>query len=281
MIRKLLFIFILIIVLFQCSGEGKKETIRIKVATFNVHHLKKGYTAVKDTIVNMKADVIALQEVLIIGGTDYSKKLADDLNMHLASGKPYVIFSDRKWVLSFLSRYPVLKKEETELWKYRRALKVLLNINGRIAAFSTTHLSPFVWSSKNLLSANRKRTGDRIAELRDLISWFQRTGKPEVVLGDFNIPEIMPGMGLLYDNGYINIKNEINNSIKGTFRIKTGVRKSAGRYLPGFTLPELVNLDYILISGNIKAISIYTVESDASDHFPLVADIELEKPDRE
>jgi endonuclease/exonuclease/phosphatase family metal-dependent hydrolase len=279
MIRILIITFLLPAFLLYCSGKEKKEKIRIKIATFNVHHFTKGYTAVKATISNMKPDIIALQEVLVKGGTDYSQKLAGDLKMHLASSKPYVIFSDRKWVLTFLSRYPVIKKEETRLGKYRRALKVLLNIHGRIAAFSTMHLSPFVWSSKNLLAANRKRAGDRAEELRDLIKWFQRTGKPEVVLGDFNIPEIMPGMGLLYDYGYRNIRDEIDNRVKGTYRIKEGVRKSARRHFPGFTLPEMVNLDYILISESIKSLSLYTVNSNSSDHLPLVADIELWKAD--
>ncbi len=271
-------IFLFLIFLFRCSGEEKNKKIRLKVATFNVHHFKEGYTAVKKTISNIHPDIVALQEVLVKGRIDFSQKLAGDLNMFLASSRPYVIFTDRKWVLSFLSRYPVKRQEEIRLGKYRRALKVLLNIEGRIAAFSTTHLSPFVWSRSNLLSANRKRSEDRITEIKDLIGWFQRTGKPEVVLGDFNIPRMMPGMEILSDYGYRNILNEIRNSVKGTFRINKSVRESSLRHLPGFTLPERINLDYILISGSIKALSIYTVESNSSDHLPLVADIELQKP---
>jgi endonuclease/exonuclease/phosphatase family metal-dependent hydrolase len=274
--KKAVILFFLFIFLFQCSGDEKKEKIRLKIATYNVHHFRKGYTAVKNTISKMKPDIVALQEVLVKGRIDYSEKLAGELNMFLASSKPYVVFSHRKWVLSFLSRYPVKRKEEIRLGKYRRALKVLLNIEGRVAAFSTMHLSPFVWSSSNLLSANRKRSGDRISEIRDLITWFQKTEKPEVVLGDFNIPRMMPGMDLLYDYGYRNMLNEIENSVKGTFRINKGVRKSARRYLPGFILPERINLDYILISGSIKALSLYTIESDSSDHLPLIADIELQ-----
>ncbi len=270
----------LLFLLFRCSGEEKREKIRIKIATFNVHHFQNGYTAVYNTVLKINPDILALQEVLVKGRINYSQKLADDMHMFMAVSRPYVIFPHRQWVLSFLSRYPVKRKEETRLGKYRRAIKVTLDIKGRIAAFTTMHLSPFIWDSRNLLTANRKRSRDRIGEVKDLINWFKRTGKAEVILGDFNIPGMMPGMELLYDFGYRNILKETDNRVKGTFRINREVRKRAGRYIPGFTLPERINLDYILLSGNINVLTAYTVETDSSDHLPLVADIELEKVNR-
>ncbi len=263
------------------AGKTKPVETRLKVTTYNVHFFQAGYEPVKKTINDIKPDVIALQEVLLVQGRNYAANLSKDLSYHHISSTPYVSYDNIKWVLSFLSIYPIKKWSETRLGEYRRALQITIDCGGKEVNLVTMHLTPFTWSDKNLLQANRNMAMLRKREINDLLKW---SGKPEsavILLGDFNSLPFMDELAPIVEAGYKNIIREIGNTVNGTFKLETWVKTAIKRNMPGFPVPDDIMLDYILVSDGVKPLSIETLESKSSDHLPLSAEVLItEKTDR-
>ncbi|MCP4137157.1 MAG: endonuclease/exonuclease/phosphatase family protein [bacterium] len=286
--KKIFYIIIALILVVNCScsgtGKARKKISRargpkeLKIATYNVHFFAAGAPGVRNTIRKIKPDIIGLQEVLVNSkGYDYSKGLARSLGYYRVSSAPYVSFrrSKTKWVLSFLSRYPVIKKDEKRLGKYRRALRVYVKINNKKVAFVTVHLSPFVWKSKSVISANIKRAKMRRQEIVDLVDWIDSPDCPTVVLGDFNILPDMDDKLIMLRNGYFDADSNFFESRKGTFPLKKSAVRKLKSAFPDFLVPEVLTLDYIFTKGAVSTISTRVVPSRASDHYPLIARVKI------
>ena len=276
--------YLLFIFFISCWGDeplasSQSQTFKVKelkVVTYNLHYFDRGFQPILRTIKELNADVIALQEVLVHNGVDYSKLIARKLKYYHLSSSPYVSYRNGKykWVLSFLSKYPMKKVSEKWLQNYRLAFKVRVSVDGQGISFINTHLSPFTWPKKGVLKANIRRSERRQKEVNDLIQWAGKPLNPSVLLGDFNCLPMMKELKLIKNIGYRDVYGELNESHKETYQIDNKeLSKRLKRYLPLFSLAGEITLDYIFIGGMIKTLSVNVIHSDASDHYPVKAKI--------
>ncbi len=272
---------ILILLNFSCSKKDAEEPARkaisFKAATYNVHYFAGSVGSIAETIKRINPQVIALQEVKVFGRKDLSKIIARRLKYYHTSSYPYVSFGKTKWVLAFLSRYPIIKSDQIKLGYYRRALRIFIKIEDIDISLITLHLTPFVMTKKDPISANRKRSRIRKLEIADLIKWLDKRKYPTIIMGDFNSIPLMGELAPLYKIGFRNADHLTGRSVKGTYRVKEGILAKAEKILSGFPIPKKITLDYILLSEKIAAETTETYRSDASDHLPLVSKLIINK----
>lgn len=255
-----------------CSGCGKPspaQGVRITVATYNVHHFRSGYHAVRNAISSLNADIVALQEVPVRGGSDYSEKIARDLGYKSVSSGMYYRQGRRSgWVLSFLSRYPVTLKGETSLSGNRVALRLDVIAGSQPLTIITTHLSPFV-QSRNVIRDNRVRSALRARQISEILQWVQRTPGRTIITGDMNSIYLMGELAPFSHNNYSDVFDGNSSDCPGTFPLKPDMLRLIRNVVP--FAPKVITLDYIFVSPGIEVLSAGVKNSPASDHYPVIA----------
>lgn len=240
----------------------------LRVMTFNIHHGADGaeqldLERVARVIEDSDADVAALQEVdrhwsARSALADQTALLSQRLGMHgvfaanldldpPAAGQPR-----RQYGTALLSRYPIRSWHNTLLprpegGEQRGLLETVIKVRGVRVRVAGTHL-------QHNSAIERAAQTQRIAEL------LAPAREPVVLAGDLNAvpeaPELAPLQGMFAD---------------------AWTRGGEG---PGFTYPVEApdrRIDYVLTSPEIGAGSATVVATDASDHLPLVADLEIPK----
>lgn len=232
--------------------SGIKE---LKIMSYNIHHGKSllgRYTLdeIANIIEESGADIIGLQEVdsnfVRSKFQNQLKYLADKLSMNYAYGDNVNIVG-AKYGNGILSKYPIESYENLKLpsgKEQRGLLAAVIDIDGNKINFLNTHLG--LTSSERLVQVNT-------------ISKYIDTLLGEVILvGDFNdvhrSRSVHEMTKKLSDIGYIT-----NNSRVPTFEVALLSKR----------------IDYIFISKNIKANKYKVIRSNASDHYPIVADVKI------
>lgn len=248
--------------------------------TYNAHYMNNGLSGFTRTLAPLQADVIAMQEVLVKDGYVTTRTIANSIGYKQINSSPYVSYGNNHWVLSFLTRYQVLFADETKIGDYRRALRVILNVNGHRVQFVTLHLTPY--SEKHpLLSSNERRSDSRKKEIHDLLTWIGRPKDPVVLLGDFNMLRGIPGLlglneyAMVTSAGFRDADGGLLPTNHDTFPVDEYAKKKAREKIPGFLVPSGITLDYVFISRGIKIISTSVIKSKASDHWPLLARLQV------
>ncbi|MFC5446870.1 endonuclease/exonuclease/phosphatase family protein [Paenibacillus aestuarii] len=219
------------------------------IMTFNIHHGegldgKVNLYRIADLLKQQHADVIALQEVdryrLRSGFVDQAGELAALLGMHVVFS-PSLTYSIGEYGNAILSRYPIELTSRTPLpgdQEPRSLLTATIRIGNADIQIANTHLG---------LSAH-----DRSVQLTACAQTLTGIQGPLVIVGDFNTPSapqqlaarlhaVQPlalgsGMGSTFDGG-----GAIDSIIS--------------------SLPALQPA--------------WTVRSEASDHYPVVARLQL------
>ncbi|MEQ8351551.1 MAG: endonuclease/exonuclease/phosphatase family protein [Leptospiraceae bacterium] len=253
--------------------------IVFKAATYNVHYFHSGWSGIQSTLKNLDADVVALQEVGFSRGSPVGT-IARNLNYRYVISQPYVRHGQSYWVLAFLSRLPVLRSDEIRLGHSRRALRIVVDIQGQPVEFVTLHLTPLAGVGSDRQNIMR-RSMHRKKELQDLFEWLGPASGPRVLLGDFNLLRGLPGFWMseyemLEEAGYADGDGSIFPSNHDTFPLPESTRQALAP-IPSFLVPDSITLDYIFYS-NLKVEETYTIDSDASDHWPLVGEFLVEPP---
>lgn len=257
-----------------CTPSARERGVILTVATYNVHHLRSSYHAVRDAIAAMNTDIVALQEMPVRGKIQYSEKLARDLGYRNISGEPYYRQGPvNGWVLTFLSKYPVILKEEKKLRGSRRALRIDIAVNNKPLTIITTHLSPFVWS-RDPIRENRARSSLRKTQIDELIRWSRESSGRTIIMGDMNSIYLMGELTPFPQNKFTDVFDTSSTDCPGTFPLRPFMLQRIRKIVP-FT-PELITLDYIFVSPGIDVISAGVNKSSASDHYPVTAKLLLE-----
>lgn len=254
------------VVLLLAVSVGWATTVRDEpepqpgdAATINVitYNIQSGFSrdnewdleATARVIEDANADIVVLQEVsrgwLVTSGNDQLAWLGRRLDM------PYVwgpASTDDLWGNAVLSRFPVVSESLTRYAATqnlkRSALTVGLEINdGFILTVVATHLD-------NPAGAD----GPRSAQLEQLVG-ILAIDRPTIVAGDFNMTPDDPLIERLVGTGLVDAAAEAG-ALDGT--------SEDGR-----------RIDYIFVSPEIAVQSVEVIDSDASDHRPVVATLEL------
>lgn len=233
--------------------------MRLRVATYNIHSCignDRAYDPkrVADVILETGADVVGLQEVAakpdLEGVADQFSYLAEATGMTAIAG-PNVILRESRFGNVLLTRWPALGVRRVDLsvapYEPRGAVVADLSVRGLRTRIITTHLGLRVWE--------RAR---QHATLGDLMA--ARGEAPAVVMGDFNSwwPDI---------------------SALKTLGPRFGCRLSPASFpahLPFLALDRIWAVPDLFI-GRIRAHKT-PLARQASDHLPVVADLELPEP---
>lgn len=235
--------------------DKKEQDIKLRLMTYNIRRGKgkDGKLNLNNTaevIKNSNANIISLQEVerhsIRTGFQDQIKILSGKLGMNYAYGKSINILNG-EYGNGLISIYPIEEYKVFDLpsvSERRTVLRSVLNIDGYRLAVYNTHLG--------LNEVERKEQVDFI---------LQMTGEETIdyiLMGDMNTK---------FDK-LILIADSMKDCAKGSEKLQQSTFDEKG-------LQE--RIDYIFVSPNIEVTNYDVLASEASDHYPVISEIVVNK----
>ncbi len=243
----------------------KKSHDVLRVVTYNIHKCRGLDRLVRpgrilDVLRHIDADIIALQEVLSVEGSDQERDqlrfLAAGLDCHLAFGETRLLKGGR-YGNAVLSRFPIHAHRHYDLSRRGREPRGCLRTDIHVSG-STLHLFNVHFGTAFFEHRQQAR---RLFE-EEIVCHGELKG-PRIVLGDFN--EWLRGAvtrTLQSHLAHADIRHHLNKS----------------RTYPG-VLP-VFHLDHIYFDDMLALERLQLHRSRpamiASDHLPLVADFRLD-----
>ena len=272
-----LFIALLIVPALSVTGCKKetreREPAVIRIMNYNIAAGHGDISAIVRVIAEHDPDIVALQEEDVHWGVrsgydDQAEYLAEALGMDYFYGEIYTLPPDRegegvperRYGLAFLSKEPIRYAQNHQLTRHStqpdapgvRPLpgfpEIAIPFPGGIVHFFNTHLD------------YRPDPAVRETQVMEMIEIMEQAEGPVVLAGDLNARpdalEIDPLFVMLRD--------------------AWDTRQEEGD--PGYTFPADApdrRIDYILHSPDFEVVDVFVVDSQASDHMAVVADLKL------
>ena len=233
----------------------------IRVMTYNIHvgigmDKKLDLKRIADVINKEKPDLVGLQEV--DRGVQRTQRIDEIVELSKLTRMDYAFafnlpYQGGQYGVAILSRFPIRATEHRLYKNLREAerrgfIRAEVRIDGRVVHFLTTHL-------------DYQHDDGRLFEAQQLLAFLSDVKGPLIVVGDFNdIPagDTSKLMRSLFDDAW------------------AGVRPGDD----GFTYPAdkpSKRIDYIFTrkADGIGTKSAWIVDTLASDHLPVVAELEI------
>lgn len=232
----------------------------LRVMTFNVKSCTEGIERVAAAIRAAQPDVVALQEVdngtTRAQGLDQARELAALVGMEHVAHIPATRMHGGDYGMALLSRLPIRKLSRHRLpvedgMEPRIVAHAILDADGTEVSLYKTHLSPM------------PERGALRAEQADLVARLMaRDHRPKILMGDLN------------DGASSAAVRRLTRNLQDTWAIAGKGR--AGTY----PLPVVgtFRFDYVLASEHFEVRQTFVMPGDASDHYPVVSDLELPRP---
>lgn len=243
------------------SGYAAKSKLILRVMTYNIHvgvgmDKKLDLQRIANVIKQEKPDVVGLQEVdrgvKRTEGKDEIAELAKMTEMHFAFAHN-LDYQGGQYGVAILSRFPIgkvdhRKYENRRVAERRGMLRVELNISGRKINFVTTHL-------------DYQYADSRLFETEQLLSFLTDVKGPLIVVGDFNDEPAGSSYKMMV----------------GQFEDAWIRSRAKGEGLSYPADKAVKRIDYIFLhkASGLKAKRAWVVDTLASDHLPVMAEIEL------
>jgi endonuclease/exonuclease/phosphatase family metal-dependent hydrolase len=234
----------------------------LRVMTYNIHHGegldgKVDLARIAELIKREQADIVALQEV----DKGVARTARRDLSAELAvlTGMTAVFsnnfhFQGGEYGNAVLTKFPMTSAtnrhyQMLRTGEQRGVLQLTLDVHGREVVFMNTHIDYRPDDAERWLN---------VGEIELLARQYE--GKPIILCGDFNDT---PG-------------SRIHARLAKTF-VDAWAEAGNG---DGLTIPVLSprkRIDYIWLSKDcgFRTVEIHVPNSEASDHLPVVAELEL------
>lgn len=252
-----------------CSSSRHTAAVQtIRVMTYNIHHGegmdgKVDIERIAKVITDAKADIVALQEV--DRGVERTKKidimtmLADLTGMTYTFGKN-IDYQGGDYGNGILTKFPILQERNLHYkmirsGEQRGLLQLVLEIKGEEVIFMNTHID------------YREDDTERISNVKEMhTAAEQYAPRPVIISGDFNDSPGSRTVTLMKER-FID-----SWEVSGTG--------------PGFSFPADTakrRIDYVFLSKGVnqksfmklKPLSARVLQTDASDHLPVLVEIEL------
>lgn len=248
--------------------------VPLRVATYNIHagagedevfDLDRTAEAIRD----LDADVVGLQEVDVHWGArsdfvDEAQALAERLDMRVFFAPIYDMDpvaqggNRRQFGVAVLSRHPVLEAENHEITRLSTQTpdpvpapapgfaEVTVNVKGSHVHVYNTHLDYRADPSVR-------------AQVADMLDVLAADRGPKVLVGDFNAEAEAPELAPLWQH------------------LRDADPDGGGTY-PAID-PEK-RIDFVTVSPDITVVGAQEVATEASDHRPVITDLELHQRGR-
>lgn len=249
------------LLLMMCgfAAMAQQDTLRVKVMTYN---LRFGELASLDELANhiksFKPDFVALEEVDVHtdrkraphqNGKDFIGELAYKTGMFGLYGKT-IDYAGGYYGIGILSKYPYTKVEKVMLpnpenVEPRAILEGTFDMNGDTIIFASTHLDVKTESTRNL-------------QAQMLCDHFANRPYPVILGGDFNARHYSHAITKIMNKSWVNLTNG------------------------DLTFPAwkpIIKIDYLYarpVEG-WNVVRTQTVQSQLSDHLPIVTELEYVK----
>ena len=262
-----LFRFTIILVLFVLAPTGLAKTIR--VMTYNIHvgvgmDKKLDLARIAKVINEQKPDLVGLQEV--DRGVERTQRLDEIAELARLTKMDYAFafnlpYQGGQYGVAILSRLRILATEHRHYKNLREAerrgfIRAEVIAHGQRLNFVTTHL-------------DYQYEDGRVFETEQLLDGLKDVKGPLIVVGDFND---VPSGG-----AYKFMRQSFDDAwIRQSYRIW----RDGSNHAEGFSYPAdkpTKRIDYIFTrrSDEISMKRAWVVETLASDHVPVVADLEI------
>jgi len=221
--------------------------------TYNIHvgigmDKKLDLRRIADVINKEKLDLVGLQEV--DRGVQRTQRIDEIAELSKLARMEYAFafnlpYQGGQYGVAILSRFPI-RATEHRLYKNLREAEV--KIDGRVVHFVTTHL-------------DYQHDDGRLFEAQQMLAALSDVKGPLIVVGDFN-----------------------DTPAGDTYKLMLSLFDDAWAVVPpaddGFTYPAdkpTKRIDYIFTrrSNEIRTKRAWVVDTLASDHVPVVADLEI------
>src|SRR5437763_4401171 len=259
----------LLLTLWISGPDPRSETVahfassrhQIRVMTYNIHvgvgmDKKLDLPRIAAVINDQHADLVGLQEV--DRGVERTQRIDEIAELAKLTHMDYAFAFNLKYQggqygVAILSRYPIKSFDHRLYQNTREAerrgfIRAEVNVDGRTVNFVTTHL-------------DYQYEDGRVFEAEQLLAALKDVKGPLILVGDFN--DVPAG-------GAYKLVSE-----------QFGDAWSANRADDqGFSYPAdkpAKRIDYIFIrrTDSIKTARVWTVNTPASDHVPVVAELEV------
>lgn len=223
----------------------------LRVASYNIHSGKDLFwrnrlDAMADVLAGSSADLIGLQEVHQNSRLGYQAAYLAERLQYMYAFAPALVIADGNFGNALLSRFPLGSTQLLGMPAKREPrilLQTTLQARNREIAVMVTHCSLDKTSRQNQLNQIRRA----VAEKKDT---------PLLLLGDFN------SSGVSFYPDLIDCALATNQAKRSTL------------------VPVSKRLDYIFVSRHWHIHHYTVLSATCSDHYPLVATLELEQPER-
>jgi endonuclease/exonuclease/phosphatase family metal-dependent hydrolase len=232
----------------------------LRVMTYNIHvgigmDKKLDLRRIADVINKAKPDLVGLQEV--DRGVQRTQRIDEIVELSKLTRMDYAFafnlpYQGGQYGVAILSRFPIRATEHRLYKNLREAerrgfIRAEVTINSRLVHFVTTHL-------------DYQHDDGRLFEAQQMLASLSDVKGPLIVVGDFN-----------------------DTPAGDTFKLISSLFDDAWSVLPadeGFSYPAdkpTKRIDYIFTrrTDEIKTKRAWLVNTLASDHVPVVADLEI------
>ncbi|MHB1192947.1 MAG: endonuclease/exonuclease/phosphatase family protein [Longimicrobiales bacterium] len=241
----------------------------LRVMTYNIHFGDPDLSAITEVICTSGADVVALQEVDVRWSersafADQASEIASRCGMEFRYGPIYDMpplepgKPNRQFGVALLTRFPVVSwknhlltrlstQEDVPPTPMTGFLQVTLDVGGTEVDVFSTHLD------------YRRDPAVRKTQVAEMVAVLGDLSRPTILMGDMNAgpgqEELAPLFARLRDAW-------------------------AGQSDPGNTIPvdaPTNRIDYVFLAGPLRAVSARVLDTTASDHRPVVAELVFEE----
>ena len=238
----------------------RAEGTALKVMTFNIQSGLRGLDKVAEVIRAEAPDIVALQEVDVGSVRGGKKNQPEELSR--LTGLPFhhhfrtTTLSGGDYGVALLSRFPVVSVEQHPLpvasgAEPRTVARAVLDVGGQEVSVYVTHLTrrPF----NNAL---------RMRQSAAILALMNQDARPKLLMGDLNdTPE--SGALRLFKRELMDVFAQRGQGPAITYPLPL--------------IPSL-RIDYVLACAQFQPRSSRVLRVDASDHYPVVAELSLLGP---
>ncbi|MFD5278181.1 endonuclease/exonuclease/phosphatase family protein [Pseudarthrobacter sp. NPDC058362] len=240
----------------------------IRVMSYNIHHGASGEDVldlerIAQEIESTGAQLVGLQEVdrhwsARSDYVDQAAWLADRLDMHYVFAANLDLDPEpgrterRQYGTAVLSTYPILSSENHLLTNIQYAekpteqrglLETVINVAGNHVNFYNTHL-------------DHRRSEQRQLQVKEMMAIAAESRRPSLLVGDLNaVPESVEMQQLM--TRFNDVFAALGQGGDYTMPVENPTRR----------------IDYILSEGEIEPRFAEVINTAASDHLPIVADV--------